>query len=156
MSFLFWEEAIKPVVVSSSNIEDLKILDKELFPITWKEYHYKNILNRVNEFAWIFIYNGEIIGQTSLRIKEDQRCYLMTIGVKIEYRSMGFGTFILDFVEKELVKKNVRIIYLHVQLGNINAHRFYIKNKFKVVRIEEDYYTGFDDKRAIVLKKTIV
>ncbi|ELA47635.1 hypothetical protein VCUG_00836 [Vavraia culicis subsp. floridensis] len=145
---------IKPICVSSKNIEILKHLDLKIFPIKYKNEYYQDLLTNKDKHSFLFIYNNEYIGEASYDLCHvKKRCYLMTLGVVNEYRSHGLGSQILSFVENMVRGERVERIYLHVQLKNMVASRFYLKWSYRVVKIEKDYYTKLDSQCAIVLCK---
>lgn len=66
----------------------------------------------------------------------------MTLGVLRPYRRYGLGSqllqAIIDYVKND---SNVSFVYLHVQVNNDAAIKFYTdKFGFKVVETIEDYY----------------
>lgn len=64
---------------------------------------------------------------------------LFNIQINEEYRRKGFGSHLINLLEKEIGKD--KSIYLFTRKENIIAQRFYEKNGFiKVVEIK-DYYT---------------
>ncbi|ELQ76577.1 putative N-acetyltransferase [Trachipleistophora hominis] len=77
----------------------------------------------------------------------------MTLGVIHGYQSQGFGSQMLSFVENMARSERIEWIYLHVQLRNVVASRFYLKWNYRVVKIEKDYYKKLDGQSAIVLCK---
>ena len=66
-----------------------------------------------------------------------------------EYRKIGIGCKLIDSLK---IFSKDKSISLYTQVSNINATKFYKKNKFKIVEEIEDYYSSLDDKKAYFLK----
>ncbi|KAN0019503.1 hypothetical protein ACTFIU_002717 [Dictyostelium citrinum] len=82
----------------------------------------------------------ELIGVATGRITKDQGIcslfyqtydgYLMTFGIKEQFRSKGIGSELLNSICKLFYKRGCDKVYLHVKKGNNSAYMFYIKNGF--------------------------
>ncbi|KAM9970239.1 hypothetical protein ACTFIR_002087 [Dictyostelium discoideum] len=82
----------------------------------------------------------ELIGVATGRVTKDQGIcslfyqnydgYLMTFGVKEQFRSKGIGSELLNNICKLFYKRGCDKVYLHVKKGNNSAYMFYIKNGF--------------------------
>jgi N-alpha-acetyltransferase 50 len=53
-------------------------------------------------------------------------------------------------------KPKISKIYLHVQISNMDAKRFYEKHGFKEVGIHQGYYKKIEPHDAWILERTIV
>ncbi|KAN0038649.1 hypothetical protein ACTA71_000833 [Dictyostelium dimigraforme] len=82
----------------------------------------------------------ELVGVATGRITKDQGIcslfyqnydgYLMTFGIKEQYRSKGIGSELLNNICKLFYKRGCDKVYLHVKKGNSSAYMFYLKNGF--------------------------
>ncbi len=82
----------------------------------------------------------------------------MTLGVVDECRRLGIGTKLIDETIRILNQewKACQVLYLHVVTYNETAIRFYQRNHFLTLKIEEDHYTIMDKNyNAILLYKDI-
>ncbi|KAF2073869.1 hypothetical protein CYY_004829 [Polysphondylium violaceum] len=96
-------------------------------------------------------FQQELIGVVTARIDiETGLCslffdsiqgYIMTFGVKQEYRKQGIGLKLLNNISEQLKKRKCNKITLHVKSINRDAYSFYIKNGFQVEETIENYYT---------------
>ncbi|KYQ88933.1 GCN5-related N-acetyltransferase [Tieghemostelium lacteum] len=66
--------------------------------------------------------------------------YIMTFGVKEQYRSRGIGSILLKNICDQLFGKGCLRVSLHVKDGNNKANLFYLKNDFIVEEKIPDYY----------------
>jgi len=97
------------------------------------------------------IFQQELIGVVTARIDvetglcslffENIEGYIMTFGVKQEYRKKGIGLKLLNNISEQLKKRRCNRITLHVKSINRDAYSFYIKNGFQVEETMENYYT---------------
>ncbi|KAK5579332.1 hypothetical protein RB653_009014 [Dictyostelium firmibasis] len=92
----------------------------------------------------------ELIGVATGRITKDQGIcslfyqnydsYLMTFGIKEQFRSKGVGSELLNNICKLFYKRGCDKVYLHVKKGNNGAYMFYIKNGFMLDDEIVNYY----------------
>jgi ribosomal protein S18 acetylase RimI-like enzyme len=76
-------------------------------------------------------FNKKVIG--FLLILKNKKNYIIDlIAVKKNYRNLGFGTKMIEFIENVVLKKNKIKIYVSTQSNNKGSIKLYIKNKFKV------------------------
>jgi hypothetical protein len=80
----------------------------------------------------------------------------MTMGVLAPYRSLGLGTYaikhLLETASSPSTKPRVGSLYLHVQISNEAAKRFYERSGFKEVSVIDDYYKKIEPKAAWLME----
>ncbi|XP_046543263.1 LOW QUALITY PROTEIN: probable N-acetyltransferase san [Haliotis rubra] len=103
-------------------------------------------------------YNDIVIGAVCCRIdtSENQlRLYIMTLGCLQPYRRLGIGTVMLQHVLRICDKDaNFDNVFLHVQINNDGAIRFYEKFGFEIVEEKQNYYKRIEPADAYVLQKS--
>ncbi|XKL65058.1 hypothetical protein PGB90_005144 [Kerria lacca] len=143
--------------ITPHNIKQLKRLNTVVFPVSYNEKFYKDVLE-AGELAKLAYYNDIVVGAVCCRIDLEigRRLYIMTLGCLYPYRRLGIGTMmvqhVLNYVEKD---GNFDSIYLHVQLNNDGAIEFYKKFGFTIVETKEHYYKRIEPADAYVLEKTL-
>ncbi|XP_065213187.1 probable N-acetyltransferase san [Planococcus citri] len=143
--------------ITPHNIKQLKRLNTVVFPVSYNEKFYKDVLE-AGELAKLAYYNDIVVGAVCCRIDLEQgrRLYIMTLGCLYPYRRLGIGTMmvqhVLNYVEKD---GNFDSIYLHVQLNNDGAIEFYKKFGFEIVETKEHYYKRIEPADAYVLEKVL-
>ncbi|XP_047118620.1 probable N-acetyltransferase san [Schistocerca piceifrons] len=144
--------------VTPNNIKQLKCLNQVVFPVSYNDKFYKDVLE-AGELAKLAYYNDSVVGAVCCRIytSENLRClYIMTLGCLYHYRRLGIGTkmveHVLNYVEKD---RNFDSIFLHVQVNNEGAIKFYKKFGFEIVETKEWYYKRIEPADAHVLQKTL-
>ncbi|KAL7292246.1 probable N-acetyltransferase san [Trichogramma pretiosum] len=144
--------------VTPHNIKQLKLLNQVVFPVSYNEKFYKDVLE-AGELAKIAYYNDVVVGAVCCRVdtsENSRRLYIMTLGCLYAYRRLGVGSVmvkhVLDYVEK---KGNFDSIFLHVQVNNEGAIDFYKKFGFEIVETKKYYYKRIEPADAHVLQKTL-
>ena len=74
------------------------------------------------------------------------------------YRSLGVGSQMLQQVlhaASASTKPKIDRIYLHVQVSNDGAKRFYERNGFVTAGVDDSYYKKITPRGAWILEKAI-
>jgi N-alpha-acetyltransferase 50 len=96
--------------------------------------------------------DGQITGSTVF----SYRLYIMTLGVLAPYRRLGIGSMLLRHILNESIQEStIRDIYLHVQINNNEALRFYEKFGFQITSLVPHYYRTIKPSAAYELCKQI-
>ncbi|ODN03566.1 putative N-acetyltransferase san [Orchesella cincta] len=145
--------------VTVHNIRQLKRLNTVVFPVSYNDKFYKDVL-QAGELARLAYYNDVVVGGVCCRIdttEGQRRLYIMTLGCLAPYRRCGIGTVmlkhVLNYVEKD---GNFDALYLHVQINNDSAIAFYQKFGFNIVETKTSYYKRIEPADAHVLQKNLV
>ncbi|GAB0099153.1 Probable N-acetyltransferase san [Sergentomyia squamirostris] len=144
--------------VTPHNIKQLKRLNTVVFPVFYNDKFYIDVLE-AGELAKLAYYNDIVVGAVCCRVDTSEnmrRLYIMTLGCLYPYRRLGIGTVmvnhILNYVEND---GNFDSIFLHVQVNNDGAIKFYKKFGFEIVETKEQYYKRIEPADAHVLQKTL-
>lgn len=144
--------------VTPHNIKQLKLLNQVVFPVSYNDKFYKDVLE-AGELAKLAYYNDVVVGGVCCRIdvsEGQRRLYIMTLGCLAPYRRLGIGSkmleHVLNYVQNDA---NFHCIFLHVQVSNDSALEFYRNFGFEVVETKKHYYKRIEPADAHVLQKTI-
>jgi len=143
--------------ITPHNIKQLKRLNAVVFPVSYNEKFYKDVLD-AGELAKLAYYNDIVVGAVCCRIDTEcgRKLYIMTLGCLSPYRRLGIGTImvehVLNYVERD---GNFDSIYLHVQISNQTAIKFYKKFGFEIVETKEHYYKRIEPADAYVVEKKL-
>lgn len=141
--------------ITKHNIKLLRRLNQAIFPVSYNEKFYKDVLE-AGELARLAFYNDVVVGAVCCKIENvenEKRLYIMTLGCLFTYRRLGIGTTMLKHVLDYANRKGIDSIYLHVQTSNDGAIEFYKKFDFEIVGTMEDYYKRIEPASALILKK---
>ncbi|KTW32067.1 uncharacterized protein T551_00749 [Pneumocystis jirovecii RU7] len=140
--------------LTANNIGVFRTLHQVLFPITYNEKFYEESLN-IGELAKLAYFNDICVGCIRCQL-EDEKLYLMTLGVLAAYRCIGIGQKLLDHILEHAQKLNIKSIYLHVWTENKDAIEWYTKRKFHILETLPNYYTKIQPGTAHVLSRNII
>ncbi|KAK2153767.1 hypothetical protein LSH36_287g05017 [Paralvinella palmiformis] len=143
--------------VTVHNIKQLKRLNQVVFPVAYNDKFYKDVLE-VGELAKLAYFNDIVVGAVCCREDKSDGCrrlYIMTLGCLAPYRRLGIGSKMLEHVLKICEQDgNYDNVYLHVQVNNEDAVKFYEHFGFEIVERNENYYKRIEPADAFVLQKT--
>ncbi|XP_065159480.1 probable N-acetyltransferase san [Atheta coriaria] len=144
--------------VTPHNIKQLKQLNTVVFPVTYNDKFYKDVLE-AGELAKLAYYNDIVVGAVCCRIdtvEKSRKLYIMTLGCLYPYRRLGIGTMMVEHVLKYVEEDgNFDSIFLHVQISNEGAIDFYKKFGFEIVETKQHYYKRIEPADAHVLQKNL-
>lgn len=144
--------------ITKHNVRLLKRLNQAIFPVSYNERFYKDMLE-AGEMGKIAFYNDILVGAVCCRVETVEnvrRVYIMTLGCLRPYRRLGIGTKMLEHILNFVTAKgNIDNIYLHVQVDNTGAMEFYKKFGFEIIETKEDYYKKIEPSAAHVFQKQI-
>ncbi|CAK9811152.1 Probable N-acetyltransferase san [Anthophora plagiata] len=86
--------------VTPHNIKQLKLLNQVVFPVSYNEKFYKDVLE-AGELAKLAYYNDIVVGAVCCRVdtsENSRRLYIMTLGCLYPYRRLGIGTVMVQHV----------------------------------------------------------
>jgi len=143
--------------ITVHNIKQLKRLNQVVFPVTYNDKFYKDLLE-VGELAKLAYFNDIVVGAVCCREDKtdgQRRLYIMTLGCLAPYRRLGIGTVMLEHVLKICEQDgHYDNVFLHVQVSNDSAIKFYEKFGFEIVERKQNYYKRIEPADAFVLQKT--
>jgi len=144
--------------LTQHNLKQLKVLNRDVFPVAYNEKFYKDLLG-AGELCKLAYCNDIVVGAVCCRIdlsENRRRLYIMTLGVLAKYRELGLGTLMLEHVFKICEREgNIDSIYLHVQVNNDTALSFYKKFGFEIISTATEYYRRLDPCDAYLLERSL-
>ncbi|CAI4233110.1 unnamed protein product [Auanema sp. JU1783] len=142
--------------VTQHNVLQLKRLNQNLFPVSYNDKFYSEILN-AGQLAKFAYFNDVIVGAVCCRYDTHEgrkSLYIMTLGTLAPYRQLGIGTLllkhVLDIGESD---SSIHNLFLHVQVNNETALAFYKRYGFELVGVAEKYYKRINPDNAYILVK---
>ena len=144
--------------MSDKTLELMKVLNLALLPVHYNQYFYQKALGycKYSRFAY---FNDIVVGGLICREepKDDEKTlYILTFGVLEPYRKHGIGIQLFEELMNSAKKDpELKKIYLHVQISNETALRFYQNVGFEVVEKLENYYQDIDPPHCFYLRKSI-
>lgn len=151
---------IRPL--SPDDIDELKLLHAQWFPVEYPNSWYQDITNQPDKYMTLAaIKHGSIIGLIVTELRESKSCapdemalldraqlkdsiltYIMTLGVRREFRRQGIATFLVKEILNKLKRvSEVKGVYLHVLASNKHAIKFYEALGFGCCEFIPHYYS---------------
>eukprot|EP01023_Acetabularia_acetabulum_P028599 TRINITY_DN26_c0_g2_i1.p1 TRINITY_DN26_c0_g2~~TRINITY_DN26_c0_g2_i1.p1 ORF type:complete len:190 (-),score=18.07 TRINITY_DN26_c0_g2_i1:215-748(-) len=138
------------------NLQQLKVLNEAILPITYSDKVYQDCL-AYGDVTQLAYHNDVLIGAIACRLEKQGnsvKLYIMTLGVLGPYRNMGVGRRLLQrCLRKAQSDKSLSEAYLHVQVNNEEAIRFYKYFDFETSETVENYYKKLDPPDAVILRR---
>ncbi|RUS79863.1 hypothetical protein EGW08_012389 [Elysia chlorotica] len=153
LSALRIQQEVQLRFLSPSDIEEVKTLCRDWFPIEYPDYWYTDITSSPRFYSLAATHYSRIIGLVVAELrcqeklnKEDsdllanqfppntQVAYILSLGVVGDFRRNGIASLLLDSLLSYLTAKersNCKAVYLHVLSTNTVALRFYERRKFR-------------------------
>jgi len=148
--------------LSPQDIDQVKILCRDWFPIEYPDTWYQEITSNPRFFSLAATLNGTIIGlivaetkELGQLAKEDRSLlascfrsgtkvgYILSLGVSQQFRKQGIASLLLDQLISHLTSEQyslVKALYLHVLTTNTQAITFYEHRGFQVHSFLPYYY----------------
>ena len=146
--------------VNPKNVEQLRKLNLAVFPVRYNDKFYNDLSsNPVQLYTHLGYFSDILVGAICSRVEQQQeghpfKVYIMTIGVLAPYRRLGIGKQLLrQTLQACSMQPDCDEIYLHVQVGNEEAVKFYRGFGFEVGDVVKDYYTRLDVNDAYIISK---
>lgn len=137
-----------------TEVEIIKQINTELFPISYQNNYYDHIFTQGNCNYLVYM-NNELIGCVSFNI-EGKQVYFYTFGILPNFRLCGIGSAVLIELENFLrASFDCQSFILHVHLCNYRALQFYLKNGYRIKSVLESYYSDMDVSSAYLLGKDL-
>jgi len=153
--------------ITPYNINSVKSINRMVFPITYNEQFYRDIIFKYNKnLSRLAVINNKAVGNICCRIEPSSNhpvmvddvnediLYIMTIAVLQQYRRHSIGTILLNYIINFCkLNTHIKTILLHAQITNKAAISLYIKNGFEIVNVIRGYYKNVDCPDAYLFQK---
>ncbi|KAF5895190.1 N-alpha-acetyltransferase 60, partial [Clarias magur] len=154
---------IKLRLLCQDDIDSVKVLCGDWFPIEYPDSWYHDITSNKKFFSLAATFKGGIVGMIVAEIKgrtkvhkedgdilassfpvDTQVAYILSLGVVKEFRKHGVGSLLLDSLKEHIsttAQDHCKAIYLHVLTTNLTAIHFYENRDFKQHHYLPYYYS---------------
>lgn len=85
-----------------------------------------------NKIVLIALSDGVPVGSVRVQVFDDNTAYLSRFGVKLTSQNNGIGKSIMNLVDRIMIKKGIKKIYLHTGARITSLIRFYYGRGFYV------------------------
>ena len=137
--------------------------ESDLVALEWNgEYsHYRHLYQEIFQSAqngeailWLAeLIDAGIIGQLFVQLNSVRmeladgvtRAYLYAFRIKPSYRRNGIGSYMLSFVDNNLVDRGYQYICLNVSRDNAEARQLYERSGYRIIAAEAGYWHYIDN-----------
>ncbi len=99
--------------------------------------------------VFIALIDDVAVGSVRVHIRPDNIAYLSRFGVRLSYHNIGIGKSLMNLVDKLLMSRNVKSVYLHTASKYFGLVRFYYGRGFYIDSVTKD--RGYA--RALMVKE---
>lgn len=144
------------VLIRFMKLEDLPALEWE-----GEFAHYRQVyanefqrFERGDSVLWVAEITGKgLIGQVFIQLTCDRadladghsRAYLYSFRIRPQFQSQGIGTYMMEIVEADLVRRGFSSVTLNVAKDNIRAQKLYQRHGFRIVAHEPGRWSYPDE-----------
>ena len=142
-------------LMSAADVPAVKLIEDELFPVdAWSESLFLGELveQSVSREVAIAVIADAIVGYASFRYVGKQGD-VNTVAVSKDNQGKGIGTALMDWLEAQATKHNVREIFLEVRSDNEPAIAMYRARDYERIDIRRNYYGNAID--AFIMRKKV-
>jgi len=101
----------------------------------------KSIAHDFDDICYVAeTHNNQIAGFITLKYIDKSSAQIGLLAVSIDFQKHSIASMLLAYCEKLLFKKGIKKLRVATEGKNIVAHRFFIKNKFNIKKIECWFY----------------
>ena len=127
--------------MNEQDIEEVLLLEKELFSAPWNREHFLFELNE-NPFSLclVGIVEEKIVSASCAWIIYE-RAEISTIGVHKAYQRKGYAKKMLEMIHHHAKNNGVNQIFLEVRVSNQPAIALYEYFGYKVSKVRKNYYS---------------
>jgi len=110
----------------------------------------EDIINDIKtKEVFIALIDDVAVGSVRVQIRPDNTAYLSRFGVRLSYHNIGIGKSLMNLVDKLLISKGVKSVYLHTASKYFGLVRFYYGRGFYIDSVTKD--RGYA--RALMVKE---
>ncbi len=139
------------VPIDYRHIKEIAKLEKVCFSTPWSEESIKTAYQNGTRF-FVCEKEGEVLGYVGLSAILDEG-YITNIAVFPEYRKMGVGSAILQYLFNFAKENSLSFISLEVRVSNNSAISLYEKFGFKTEGRRKNFYTAPNEDALIMTKR---
>tara|TARA_B100000953_G_C17789538_1_gene348374 strand:- start:25 stop:489 length:465 start_codon:yes stop_codon:yes gene_type:complete len=142
--------------VNKKNSREVKFLQTKIGEKIWGKKEIDHLIGIVGGYGKIIFLDGYSIGFIMARILGDHS-EILSMGVCDKHRRRGYGSKLIEELEKNFVKNSVRKCFLEVNINNEAAISLYYSQGFTSIRKIDKYYKRKNiQEDALVLSKAYI
>jgi len=131
-----------------SDVESLFDIENANNECPWSSLHFaSSVVDNATLSYGLFI-EQKLVGYALALVAIDT-ADLLNIGIHPNYKRLGYGKILLDYLLVQLKKMNINDLILEVRVKNHMAINFYQKQGFEDIGTRERYYSNQEDAKIM-------
>jgi [ribosomal protein S18]-alanine N-acetyltransferase len=127
---------VRPML--ESDVPSIIAIERDSYPFPWSEGIFRDCI-RVGYTCRVLDLGGQIVGYGVMSVGAGE-AHILNICVREEFRSVGFGRRLLDYLLDRGAAAGMADAFLEVRPTNLSAIRLYQSMGFEQVGIRRGYY----------------
>lgn len=112
---------------------------KKCLPIYYRSYQLEMFLKGTKQRIWVLKDHTNLYGFLIFEIKSSKNIHILSIAVEPDYQNKKLASYLMNELKKKY--SSIRIT-LFVQISNLKAINFYIKQGFTFLEFLPNYYNN--------------
>ena len=145
---------IQYVKMENEHIADILEIERDSYGYPWSEKIFLDCISH-NYHCNVLLLDEILVGYVITSFVQNE-CHIMNLCIKKDYRSHGYGKYLLNELHKEIINLNCKLVFLECRPSNKSALSLYKKEGYNEVGIRKNYYpatSGYED--ALILAKNV-
>ncbi len=143
----------KTIVPCSKNDMDfIYEIDKTSSSYHWTQRMFLDELDKKNSFFNVLIENKTIVGYIIYNIIFDE-AEILNIVIDDKFKGRKYATYLLQKTFDDMIKKDIKTVFLEVGQNNIAAINMYLKFGFTKYNTRLNYYRNGEN--AVLMKRSL-
>jgi predicted N-acetyltransferase YhbS len=110
----------------------------------------EDIINDIKtKEVFIALIDDVAVGSVRVQLRPDSTAYLSRFGVRLSFHNIGIGKSLMNLVDKLLISRDIKSVYLHTASKYFGLVRFYYGRGFYIDSVTKD--RGYA--RALMVKE---
>lgn len=143
---------IKTRRAKTDDLERIEEIERESFPSPWGRAAYEEELALRGAVLLAAEAGDDMIGFVAARVVMDEG-HVIKIAVSGDWRRRGVARRLMDALEKEFRKREVKVIWLEVRSTNRPARMFYRGLDFHEIAVRRKYYADTGEDAVVMMKE---
>ncbi len=145
--------SVRPML--ESDVPSIIEIERDSYPFPWSEGIFRDCI-RVGYTCRVLDLEGQVIGYGVMSIGAGE-AHILNLCVRPEFRSIGFGRKLLDYLLDRGAAAGMSYAFLEVRPTNLSAIRLYQSLGFEQVGVRRGYYQSVGGREdAAVLRRSIL
>lgn len=85
-----------------------------------------------NHYVFIALIDDVPVGSVRINVEDADSAYLSRFAVSSGYRNIGIGKAMMNLVDKFIINKNIKVLYLHTASKHHELVKFYYSRGFHI------------------------